>query len=53
MRNIAKADGVDIVYGKWYNKLVVSENVDEDAEFERAEINVGYEFQQEGAEEEE
>lgn len=53
MRNIAKADGVGIVYGKWYNKLVVSENVDDDAEFERAEINVGYEFQQEGAVDEE
>lgn len=53
MRNIAKENGVDIVYGKWYNKLVVTENVDDEAEFERAEISVGYEFQQESAEEEE
>ena len=47
MRNIAKESGVDIVYGKWYNKLMVTENVDEDGEFERAEIQVGYEFQRE------
>ena len=52
MRNIAKANGVDIVYGKWYNKLVVSETAEDDADnFERAEFKVGYEYQQEGEKE--
>lgn len=38
---------MEILYGKWYNKLVVSETVNEDAEHERATVKVGYEFENE------
>ena len=53
-RNKAKANGIDIVYGKWYNKLVVKEFESDDNIAKNA-VKIGYEFEFEGedAEEEE